>query len=514
MVFLFQTKFAESVNEKKTQAVVLTNEQMANNNYAAVGYALANYCKSLSVNNYEMLFPKNATDGNSFRLIMYSDDKRVKTLDFAINEAKLGDEKYTVKVVPPVDVNATTEKSAYSAPVTRTVEKDMVTYPYNTLYATNQFTLKEKPLANTDESGPSTIHFVGNTQTSAFVLAQTNVESSMVYTKAVEDSNTKLGYLYSSLQSENTSYVVEPAFNTLKNFFLNSLITAASGPKNSNYFILAQKDLRYDFLVPGKNADNIIEKVTSYYLVPKDYVVGDSLPIDYQKNQVKVVQDTKDNTLVNFVYKGKTIATQDRETAGVPDVNQMVGGSEMKLVSTVPVYMYYQGNDRLAKTVVDFDGSTEVEVDGKMQTPKKGSYNVFTVTVTDDETGATKQQIAALQQISDKTGAKLPKGITKEKELFVLESIPNALTEKNIMPILITLPASTVNTTGETPFNPGNIEAFQTYMKTIGTVYTVEPTKDYFTFSKDGSISGLKPDALSKIILGETKKSEYVLSPK
>ena len=446
MVFLFEMMFKSEGGQKPKEVIAPGAEKWVEDNFHAVGFALTNYCKGMSVNSYEMLFPKNAKDGDSFRLVLYSDDKRVKTLEFTINNAAKDEtEKYTVKVIPPVDVTSDRtksglEKNNYAKPISGTIKNDNVSLPYNTYYTLENKAFNPTPMpAPPLEISPER-HYIGNTQLHAYVVAQTNVEKSKVYAKSIEDSTAKLDYLYSSLQNKNTPYTMEPAFDTQANYLLTSLVNAASGPKNSNYFILAQKDLRYDFLIPGSNAEQEV-KTTSYYLVPKDYDVGNGgLAEEYKKNQVSVVMDVKNNKLVDFVFNGKVIARQDREKAGVPkEVNVMIGGSDMKLVSTVPVYMYYKGDEQLAKSVTDFDGKTEVEVEGKKQVLDRGSYNVFTATVADEETGETKQQIVSVQKITDKSG-KPPKGITKQAEQFILESLPNELDRDNLLLGLASFP--------------------------------------------------------------------------
>lgn len=562
MVFLFQvtkskTETADVV--KTTQLDETKKQNWTNQNLPAIGYALSSKeCRDLSIAKCEVLYKNDAADKNAFRLIVYSKGgNALKTLDVTVNESAKSDEmKYTVtKSEDLINVG-------YSTAVTRIKEATnlnkvdlkkpdlQVNVPYKEVNA--EFKLTLVPFGNSEEATANQV-YLGSTYNSAFALTQDNVLSNAKYTSAINAVTDELGKLYNASENQNTAYLSETEVGKQTGFLLKSIISACNGPENAAYFLIAPADTRYDALIPGHQTDNIQGATVSYYLVLQDMDIhtkcDTSRPVTAVLGSglnnfgIEKLPDNIDPAAVYFVYKnpetnknsiikfkdsetGEMTDHQDGEKAGVPSNITIEEKNEkgklvektMKIVSTIPGETYsYKGNDgtvqEVARSVKHYDGETQVEVNGKMVTPKEGMYNVYTAMVYDEATEGTKEMIVAQQIYSSGKESAFPKGITRKtgdrEQPFVLESIPDLLNEKHIKVTLINLPLTTVGAaSGEELIKP-----FAEYMNIkAGDQIYITANKTYFNLAKDNkTFTDLKKDELVKSVLGQIPA--YMLSP-
>ena len=506
-------------------------QSWANKNYAAVASVLRDHCRRDNIDAVQIMFPKGAKAGDEFRLDVSSQGKSVNSFVVTISKDVSGAEGYQVKPLAGADKETREQwdkpKSSFQS-IPRTITKEeRIELPYNsTCVREGGF----DPI--TRVSGPndkaSEVFYNGNTISNVSLSVQDELKNK-TYTEAVNSTSSKLDKLFNSVESLNTSYVAEFPSDIKKNPVLYNLLSTLDGPKNAQNFAMVKEGANNaDFLMPGKNAENIQEgKTTTYFLMPRYQSAKDddkSIPtasgtkatnfIPQNAIPLKVVPDSGNKSMVNFVLDGKVVASQDRGETGVPDKIIKMNQGEYEIVPAVKVMSYRSDIDGsvLGSAMASFDGKTKLEMaDGSTTKPKAGEYRLFVAEVEGDS-GKTETKVFAIQPIKD---AKLPQGVVKDADYLMLDakSIYERLDMKNAHLTVITVPSSNVKSPDAAVKSEQT--GLQSYLSGIGgALKNIPPTEANFNFSPStGNISSLKPEALTSMVTKELRKTEFTISP-
>ena len=523
-------------NQQSQQVAPAEMQSWANKNYAAVASVIRDHCRRDNVDNVQIIFPKGAKSGDEFRLDVSHKGEPVNSFVVSVSKDATGAESYQVKPLASADKETREqwgkEMSNYQS-IPRTIQKEeRIELAYNsTCVREGGF----DPI--TRVSGPndkaSEVFYNGNTITKVSLSVQDVLKDGKMYTDAVDATSSKLDKLFNTTGNLNTSYVAEFPSDIKGNPVLMNLVSTLAGPKNAHNFAVVQENItNSNFLIPGRNLDDILSgQTTTYYLMPRyqaDKDKDNSVPtasgvkttnyIPQNAMRLTVTKDQGNQSMINFALNGKVIASQDRDKGGVPDDIIKINQGEYQIVPAVKVMSYHSEADGslLGSAIAKFDGKTKLDVtnafNGETKTikPAEGSYRLFTAEVEGDN-GKLETKVFAIQPIKD---AKLPEGVVKEADYLTLDAtnVFNQLDMKNAHLTVITVSPAMVSP--ESALKVQN-NALQSYLSDIGgALKNILPTEANFNFDPSNrNFTSLKPAVLASIVTQDLRKTEFTISP-
>jgi len=488
-------------------------------NYSVIGNVYTNNCKGLKPNSYEIMFPKDATSNDAFRLDFYRKDELVSS--FKVSPAEGGykvitqdiyDQKLQQEKGNYVSLSGPLKNVSLSSPLTNDM---LVVIPFNSTYTIKNAEFNPKAVVSDPKEADSRTHYYGNTKQSAELYTYHSFTESNLYKGGFDEASKTLGDLYNQPPGKQTNYFADDDVGFRQNQYVSLLLSISRQAPNSNGIILMPSNVNYASLIPGRNHEGVQENRTKYYLVPASASISDiyKLPSSNVPVDVKI---SPDGNTVNFTYNGKTLASQGADVAGVPGgvINQTikakdgVSNDEWKLVSVMNVKEYQnEEGTYLTRNIREFDGTAQVSLaDGTKMTPKKGAHWVYTASVTTDE-GESKTQVFACHPLNTTP----PKGITSQLTPVTMEAIQNVMSEKNITPVIINMPS-----TNKVTAAAENVAPLQAYVKQEfnGITATISPNSDNFTFDKQNNLASIKPEVLSPLLKDISNRTAFSLSMK
>ena len=259
--------------QQNVQVAPAEMQSWANKNYPAVAEVLRDHCRRDGIDKVEVLFPKGAKSGDEFRLDVSKKGESVNSFVVTISKDVSGAEAVHVKPLAEADKETREQwgkdKSSFQV-IPRAVEQGRrVEQAYNsTCVQEGDFTTIIRKSGPSDKA--SEVFYYGNTITNVSLSVQGELKDNKVYADAVGKTSEVLNGLFNSVENLKTSYVAEYPSDIQKNPVLYNLVSTLAGPKNSHNFAVVKAGANNaDFLIPGKNAENIQEGVTTaYFLMP------------------------------------------------------------------------------------------------------------------------------------------------------------------------------------------------------------------------------------------------------